>query len=73
MTDTGWTIEPDVVRMGIRKVTETEATVTAVMDHPNGQDYDLGCQSQLAEVGGYWSPVTSTPMEAILGRPRCNP
>ena len=30
--------------MGIRKVTETEATVTAVMDHPNGKDYGLGCQ-----------------------------
>ena len=44
VTDTGWTREPDVVRMGIRKVTETEATVTAVMDHPNGKDYGLGCQ-----------------------------
>ena len=42
--ETGWTREPDVVRMGIRKVTETEATVTAVMDHPNGKDYGLGCQ-----------------------------
>ena len=44
MTKTGWTREPDVVRMGIRKVTETEATVTAVMDYPNGKDYGLGCQ-----------------------------
>ena len=42
--ETGWTREPDVVRMGIRKVTETEATVTAVMDHPNEKDYGLGCQ-----------------------------
>ena len=67
MTDTGWTIEPDVVRMGIRKVTETEATVTAVMDHPNGKDYGLGCQSQLADVDGYWSPVTSTPMDGYIG------
>ena len=74
MTDTGWTIEPDVVRMGIRKVTETEATVTAVMDHPNGQDYDLGCQSQLADVGRllvasdqhpYGGYIGSTPMQPL--------
>ena len=67
MTDTGWTIEPDLVRVGVRKVTETEAVVTGLMDVPNGQDYDLGCQSQLAEVGGYWSPVTSTPMDGYIG------
>ena len=45
VTDTGWTREPDVVRMGIRKVTETEATVTAVMDYPNGKDYHMSCLS----------------------------
>ena len=67
MTDTGWTIEPDLVRVGVRKVTETEAVVTGLMDVPNGQDYDLGCQSQLGEVGGYWSPVTSTPMDGYGG------
>ena len=45
VTDTGWTREPDVVRMGIRKVTETEATVTSVMDYPNGKDYHMSCLS----------------------------
>ena len=55
VTDTGWTREPDVVRMGIRKVTETEATVTAVMDHPNGKDYNLECQSQLDDAVDQWS------------------
>ena len=45
VTDTGWTREPDVFRMGIRKVTETEATVTAVLDHPNGKDYHMSCLS----------------------------
>ena len=67
MTDTGWTIEPHLVRVGVRKVTETEAVVTGLMDVPNGQDYDLGCQSQLADVDGYWSPVTSTPMDGYVG------
>ena len=67
VTDTSWTIEPDLVQVGVRKVTETEAVVTGLMDVRNGQDYDLGCQSQLAEVGGYWSPVTSTPMDGYIG------
>ena len=49
MTDTAWTREPDVVRMGIRKVTESEATVTAIMDYPNGNDFSLLCQFQPAD------------------------
>ena len=69
MTDTGWTIEPDLVRVGVRKVTETEAVVTGLMDVPNGQDYDLGCQSQLADVDGYWSPVTSGYVGSISMQP----
>ena len=56
MTKTGWTREPDVVRMGIRKVTETEATVTAVIDHPNGKDYSLGCQYN-PNAYGNWSYI----------------
>ena len=43
--ETAWTRAPDVVRMGVRKVTETEATVTAVMDYPNGKDYQMSCLS----------------------------
>ena len=69
MTDTGWTIEPDLVRVGVRKVTETEAVVTGLMDVPNGQNYDLGCQSQLADVDGYWSPVTSGYVGSISMQP----
>ena len=53
--------------MGVRKVTETEAVVTGLMDVPNGQDYDIGCQSQLADGSGYWSPVTSSPMDGYVG------
>ena len=49
MTETAWTREPDVVRMGIRKVTESEATVTAIMDYPNGNDFSLLCQFQPAD------------------------
>ena len=56
MTKTAWTREPDVVRMGIRKVTETEATVTAVIDHPNGKDYSLGCQYN-PNAYGNWSYI----------------
>ena len=48
-TETAWTWEPEVVRIGVRKVTETEATVTAIMDHPNGKAYGLGCQYHLSE------------------------
>ena len=49
MTETAWTREPDVVRMGIRKVTESEATVTAIMDYPQGDDFNLLCQFQPAD------------------------
>ena len=52
MTETAWTREPDVVRMGIRKVTESEATVTAIMDYPNGNDFSLLCQFQPADTPG---------------------
>ncbi len=48
-TETAWTREPEVVRIGVRKVTETEATVTAIIDHPNGKAYGLGCQYHLRE------------------------
>ena len=43
---TAWTRMPSVVRMGVRKVTGTEATPTAVIDHPNGKEYYFSCQSQ---------------------------
>ena len=67
VTDTGWTREPDVVRMGIRKVTETEATVTAVMDHPNGKDYGLGCQYN-PNAYGNWSHIRNEhPMVGFVG------
>ena len=67
MTKTGWTREPDVVRMGIRKVTETEATVTAVMDHPNGKDYGLGCQYN-PNAHGNWSYIRDEhPMVGFVG------
>ena len=67
VTDTGWTREPDVVRMGIRKVTETEATVTAVMDHPNGKDYGLGCQYN-PNAHGNWSYIRDEhPMVGFVG------
>ena len=47
-SSTEWTLPlpPDLVRMGVRKVTETEATITAIMDYPNGRYYNLECQSQ---------------------------
>ena len=67
VTDTGWTREPDVVRMGIRKVTETEATVTAVMDYPNGKDYGLGCQYN-PNAHGNWSYIRDEhPMVGFVG------
>ena len=67
VTETAWTREPDVVRMGIRKVTETEATVTAVMDHPNGKDYGLGCQYN-PNAHGNWSYIRDEhPMVDFVG------
>lgn len=55
-TETAWTHEPDVVRIGVRKVTETEATVTAIMDHPNGKEYGLGCRYH-PNAQGNWSYI----------------
>ena len=73
VTDTSWTFEPDLVRMGVRKVTETEAVITGLMDVPNGQDYELGCQTQLADGSGIWSPVISGPFDGNVGSASMQP
>ena len=68
MTVIGWTREPDVVRMGIRKVTESEATVTAIMDYPQGHDFNLACQSRLAAEDDDWSYMRdSSRMDGYVG------
>ena len=54
-TDTASTLPPDLVRVGVRKVTETEATVNAVMDYPNGRDYSISCRSKPDVFSGSWS------------------
>ena len=41
--------------MGVRKVTDTEATITAMMDHLNGRDYSLECQVQEDGAVDQWS------------------
>ena len=45
-THTRRTLPPDLVRMGVRKITETEATINAVMDYPNGMYYTMSCLYQ---------------------------
>ena len=56
-TSTEWTLPlpPSLVRMGVRKVTDTEATITAMMDHLNGRDYSLECQVQEDGAVDQWS------------------
>ena len=56
-SSTEWTLPmpPDLVRMGVRKVTDTEATITAMMDHLNGRDYSLECQVQEDGAVDQWS------------------
>ena len=56
-SSTEWTLPmpPSLVRMGVRKVTDTEATITAMMDHLNGRDYSLECQVQEDGAVDQWS------------------
>ena len=56
-SSTEWTLPmpPDLVRMGVREVRETEATITAMMDHLNGRDYSLECQVQEDGAVDQWS------------------
>ena len=56
-SSTEWTLPmpPDLVRMGVRQVTDTEATITAMMDHLNGRDYSLECQVQEDGAVDQWS------------------
>ena len=57
-SSTEWTlpVPPDLVRMGVRKVTDTEATITAIMGNQTGRDYYLECQSRLDDPAAQWSP-----------------
>ena len=66
-TDTASTLPPDLVRVGVRKVTETEATVNAVMDYPNGRDYSISCRSKPDVFSGSWSNSFGGDMEGYVG------
>ena len=42
-------------------MTETEATITAIMGYPNGRDYNLNCQTRLVDVVTDPWPSSGTP------------
>ena len=66
-TSTRSTLPPDLVRMGVRKITETEATINAVMDYPNGRDYSMSCRSRPDNDPGDWSNSFGGSMDGFVG------
>ena len=53
--------------MGVRKITETEATINAVMDYPNGMDYTMSCLYREDGDPGDWSSRFNGSMVRICG------
>ena len=66
-THTRRTLPPDLVRMGVRKITETEATINAVMDYPNGMDYTMSCLYREDGDPGDWSSRFNGSMVGFVG------
>ncbi len=53
--------------MGVRKITETEATINAVMDYPNGMYYTMSCLYREDGDPGDWSSRFNGSMEGFVG------
>ncbi len=66
VTETAWTHEPFLVRMGVHWVTEEKVVFTGLMNSPNDQVYDLACQTQPAGET-YWSAEVSGQMNDHVG------